>query len=88
NSFTYFEPEMEGKMSPAFYPIHSSLGSMVMYLFILSVLCMAPKSLRVCTKSYMKAVGNKGCWWGAKVWKRLISHKLVCCKWPFEVLSL
>jgi hypothetical protein len=32
---------------------------MVMYLFILSVLCMAPKSLRVCTKSYMKAVGNK-----------------------------
>uniref|UniRef100_A0A8B9W594 RHEB like 1 n=1 Tax=Bos mutus grunniens TaxID=30521 RepID=A0A8B9W594_BOSMU len=59
-SFTYTWWTQQGRMSTAFCPIHSSLGSMVMCLCILSPLCIASKSLRVCTKSYMKATGKPG----------------------------
>uniref|UniRef100_A0A671ETT6 Uncharacterized protein n=1 Tax=Rhinolophus ferrumequinum TaxID=59479 RepID=A0A671ETT6_RHIFE len=63
-SFTY---NWWMQMSTAFCPIRSPLGSVVMFLYILAPLCIAPKSLRVCTKSYMEAMGKPDKWaWGIK----------------------
>uniref|UniRef100_G7PHR9 RHEB like 1 n=1 Tax=Macaca fascicularis TaxID=9541 RepID=G7PHR9_MACFA len=62
-SFTYTWWTQQGRMSTAFCPIHSSLESMVMCLCILSPLYIASRSLRVCTKSYTKAMGKPGCQW-------------------------